>query len=53
MRRTFPLAACAGALLLGVPSAFAQSGGVQKAVGGYSFEEAAKEAPTTKDFHSA
>jgi simple sugar transport system substrate-binding protein len=53
MRLTFPLAASAAALLLGVPSAFAQSGGVEKAVGGYSFEEAAKEAPTTKDFHSA
>src|ERR1700677_764416 len=28
--------------------AFAQSGAINKAVGGYSFEEAAKEAPTTK-----
>jgi simple sugar transport system substrate-binding protein len=32
--------------------AFAQSGGVDKAVGGYSFEEAAKEADGTKNFHS-
>ena len=53
MRRTVPLAACAAALLLGVSHAFAQSGSVEKAVGGYSFEEAAKEAPGTKDFHSA
>ena len=28
--------------------AFAQSGAINKAVGGYSFEDAAKEAPTTK-----
>ena len=33
--------------------AFAQSGTLGKAVGGYSFEDAAKEAPTTKNFHSA
>ncbi len=32
--------------------AFAQSGTLGKAVGGYSFDDAAKEAPTTKDFHS-
>ncbi|MCX5493391.1 substrate-binding domain-containing protein [Kaistia dalseonensis] len=32
--------------------AHAQSGTLDKAVGGYSFEDAAKEAPTTKDFHS-
>ena len=53
MRRTIPLAACAAALSLGVPHAFAQSGSVEKAVGGYSFDDAAKEAPGTKDFHSA
>src|SRR5215831_355213 len=33
-------------------SAFAQEGTVAKAVGGYTFEDAAKEAPGTKDFHS-
>ena len=33
-------------------SAFAQSGSVAKAVGGYSFEDAAKEADGTKNFHS-
>ena len=34
------------------PLAFAQSGALEKAVGGYSFEEAAKEAQETKNFHS-
>jgi simple sugar transport system substrate-binding protein len=34
-------------------SALAQSGSVAKAVGGYSFADAAKEAPGTKNFHSA
>src|SRR5919106_2252253 len=53
MKRIFSLAACAAALSLGVSYAFAQSGSVEKAVGGYSFEEAAAEAPETKDFHSA
>jgi simple sugar transport system substrate-binding protein len=53
MRRIFLLAACAAALSLGVTHAVAQSGSVEKAVGGYNFDEAAKEAPGTKDFHSA
>ena len=53
MIRTIPLAACAAAFALGVPHAFAQSGSVEKAVGGYSFDEAAAEAPGTKDYHSA
>ena len=53
MIRIIPLAACAAAFSLGVPRAFAQSGSVEKAVGGYSFEDAAKEAAGTKDFHSA
>ncbi len=39
-------------LLLGAGSAFAQSGTLDKAVGGYSFDDAAKEAATTKNFHS-
>lgn len=42
----------ASALCLFSTGAFAQSGSIDKAVGGYSFDEAAKEAPTTKDFHS-
>ncbi len=33
-------------------SAMAQSGGVDKAVGGYTWEDAAKEADGTKNFHS-
>jgi simple sugar transport system substrate-binding protein len=33
-------------------SAFAQSGTLGKAVGGYSFDDAAKESPDTKNFHS-
>ena len=53
MKRIFPLAAGAAALLLGVPCAYAQSGSVEKAVGGYNFGEAAKESPDTKNFHSA
>ncbi len=53
MKRIFPLAAVAAALLLGVPCAYAQSGSVEKAVGGYNFGEAAKESPDTKNFHSA
>ncbi|MBX6323664.1 MAG: substrate-binding domain-containing protein [Rhodospirillaceae bacterium] len=46
-------AASAAAVLLAAGAAFAQSGTVAKAVGGYSFDEAAKEAPDTKNFHSA
>jgi simple sugar transport system substrate-binding protein len=52
MKYVVPLAAAAAALSLGVTGAFAQSGGVDRAVGGYSWEEAAAEAPGTKDFHS-
>jgi len=45
---------CALAALL-APAALAQSGGgtINKAVGGYTFEDAAKESPQTKNFHSA
>jgi simple sugar transport system substrate-binding protein len=53
MKLAFPLAACAAAFSFGVPQAMAQSGSVEKAVGGYAFDEAAAEAPGTKDFHSA
>ncbi len=42
-----------GAVAFAAGSAMAQSGSVAKAVGGYSFEDAAKEAPGTKNFHSA
>jgi simple sugar transport system substrate-binding protein len=45
-------ASLAAGVSLAVASAHAQSGVLNKAVGGYSFEEAAKEAPTTKDFNN-
>lgn len=38
---------------LGASQAVAQSGSVAQAVGGYSFDDAAKEDAATKDFHSA
>lgn len=44
-------AAIAVPLALAAP-AMAQTGALDKAVGGYSFDEAAKEAPGTKDHHS-
>lgn len=47
---TLALGAAATALV--ASGAMAQSGSVAKAVGGYSFEDAAKEAPGTKNFHS-
>ncbi len=46
------LALGAAATALAASGALAQSGSVAKAVGGYSFEDAAKEAPGTKNFHS-
>ena len=52
MKPLLPLAACIAALSFGNTLAFAQ-GTIQKAVGGYSFDDAAKEADGTKDFHSA
>jgi simple sugar transport system substrate-binding protein len=56
MQRIWTLgAASALGLVAGLgPShlAFAQSGALEKAVGGYSFDEAAQEAPETKNFHS-
>jgi simple sugar transport system substrate-binding protein len=47
------LAMSAAAALFATGAAYAQSGTVAKAVGGYTFEDAAKEAPGTKNFHSA
>ncbi len=49
------IAAVAAVLAFGgaaAPKAFAQSGALDKAVGGYSFDAAAKESPDTKNFHS-
>ena len=53
MGKSIPLAAAAAALCLGVTGAQAQTGTINKAVGGYTFEDAAKENPDTKNFHSA
>src|SRR5262245_25610382 len=39
-------------IAVGTTAVLAQSGSVDKAVGGYSFEDAAKEAEGTKNFHS-
>lgn len=51
--KTFALAtAVAVSLAFGAGSAFAQSGTLSKAVGGYSFDDAAKESPDTKNHHS-
>lgn len=50
LQRILPV--LAAVVLLPVSQAVAQSGALERAVGGYSFEEAAKEDPATKDFHS-
>ena len=51
--RKLLLGASALALAIGTAgSAMAQSGALSKAVGGYSFEDAVKAAPGTKDFNS-
>jgi simple sugar transport system substrate-binding protein len=53
MRNTLKTAAFGfAAATLMVGGAYAQSGSVGNAVGGYSFEDAAKDAPDTKNFHS-
>jgi simple sugar transport system substrate-binding protein len=52
MRHVTSLALLSAALALGVSSAFAQSGAIDKAVGGYTWEEAAQESADTKKFHS-
>lgn len=53
MKYLLSLVLCSAALPLDVTGAIAQSGSVTKAVGGYTFEEAAAEHPDTKNFHSA
>jgi simple sugar transport system substrate-binding protein len=52
MKHYVALAALSAAVSLGVSSAFAQSGSVAKAVGGYTFDEAAQASPDTVKFHS-
>ena len=53
MRNMLALIALGAAAAFMANSASAQTGSVNKAVGGYSFEDAAAEAPGTKNFHSA
>ena len=48
MKRGLGVAAAVAAFCLWSSGAFAQSGAINKAVGGYTWEDAAKEAPTTK-----
>jgi simple sugar transport system substrate-binding protein len=52
MKRIAGTLAFAAATALLASGAYAADGGIAKAVGGYTFEDAAKEAPGTKDFHS-
>jgi len=53
MHHLLRLMAFSSAAIFASSAAFAQSGSVGKAVGGYTFEEASKELPATKSFHSA
>ena len=53
MSKLLALLAIGTAAAFVTTGAFAQSGSVAKAVGGYTFDDAAKEAPGTKNFHSA
>ena len=52
MKHLLIAAAVAAGLSLSAGTARAQSGVLNKAVGGYSFDAAAKESPNTKNFHS-
>ena len=52
MQKVLTTLALGAAASLAASGAFAQSGSVAAAVAGYSFEDAAKEADTTKNFHS-
>ena len=47
------LAASALVLVFGTQAFAEEAGSISKAVGGYTFDQAAKEAPGTKNFHSA
>jgi simple sugar transport system substrate-binding protein len=52
MNRLLVAASTLAVLALADRPALGQSGVLERAVGGYGFAEAAKEAPETKDFHS-
>ena len=53
MHKTLTVLALSASAAFAASGALAQSGSVGKAVGGYSFDDAAKESPDTKNFHSA
>jgi simple sugar transport system substrate-binding protein len=53
MQKVLAMLALGSAAVFAATGAYAQTGNVAKAVGGYSFDDAAKEAPGTKNFHSA
>jgi simple sugar transport system substrate-binding protein len=53
MQKIINMLAMGTAVALFATGAYAQSGTLNKAVGGYTFEDAAKESPDTKNFHSA
>ncbi len=53
MKNMLSLAVCSAALIVGATGAFAQTGTLSKAVGGYTFEDAAKAAPETMNFNNA
>jgi simple sugar transport system substrate-binding protein len=52
LRKALPVTLATAGVLMLAPQAFAQSGSVERAVGGYTFEEAAQESPDTKNFSS-
>src|SRR5688572_4368538 len=53
MRMVLSSAVLSAALLAGISGAFAQSGALDRAVGGYTFEEAAKPSPDTLNFNNS
>ena len=53
MQKVLTTLALGAAACFAASGAFAQSGSIAKAVGGYSFEDASKQAAATKNFHSA
>lgn len=52
MKSLFTTASAVAILAVSASAAMAQSGGLDAAVGGYSFDEAAQEDPETKNFNS-
>ena len=52
LRKARPVMLATAGVFVLASQAFAQSGSVERAVGGYTFEEAAQEGPETKNFNS-